>query len=123
MKNAAKKVAGLASNIKFWAVLVAGVVTIYSGAAYFGVNLPRVAWSSEVRVVEADLLTLDITVTEREFKNVTLLFYQNQREQTKYRDNSKPVPDFLLNEQTLLETERNRLENRLRNLRDRAAKR
>ena len=123
MKETAKKVIGVATTLKFWAAIGVSIVGIYTTASFFGADLPRPAWSQEVEDIADDVIDLDIIVTEGELENKTLRLYQNQREQTIYRDEVKPVPDFLLEEQTTLEAKKSKLESRLRILRDKAAKR
>ena len=112
----------LASNIKLWGAVVASVVALYSGLAFFGIEVPRPAWAAEVRSVQKQVIELGVDVTEREAEHTRLRMYQNEREQNTYTHERKPVPDYLLKERAELEAKLDRIQNELKVLRDRLLK-
>lgn len=103
------------------AAALATLVGIYGGLAFFGIDLPRPAWSGELKKVESQVVNLGIQVSERELEDTNLRYYMNRREQKWYSNEGTRIPDFLLEEQATLETKRSRLESQLEKLRKRAA--
>jgi hypothetical protein len=49
------KVPSWAKGLKFWIILITSVFALYAGAAAIGLEMPRWAWISELRVVAGDV--------------------------------------------------------------------
>lgn len=109
------------TKLRTWTVIgtVAGALVAVGGVlSMFDIPVPRPAWSDELIVVEGKIAELDQMLTSDQLSNTTLRLYQNLREQEKYVQDRIPVPDFLLNEQTMLESRKRTLEKRLEDILD-----
>lgn len=98
------------------AATVTAVVSIYTGAASLGLDLPRPAWNNEVQKVSEDQKRTERDVINMQLDDVQLRIYQNLREQNIYEQGAEPVPNYLLQEKTDLESKKRRLEDRLEGL-------
>ena len=104
--NGMKKV--VAAAVGFTAV--AGVV------ALIGWKIPAPAWSTDIELVQAQIIDVDLLATQEALETVNLRYYQNLREQGKFRADRLPLPNSLLREQVDLETKQRRLQARLKRL-------
>lgn len=96
------------------AATIGGVVTIYSSAAYFGADLPRPAWSSELiaQLEQRDDDRLDFLLYKR--KDTKRDWYENQQQQLKFSTEEKPK--WLLDEQNILEEDLKQMESEIKAL-------
>ena len=104
------------TNNKGWSAVIAiaaGIITLSSALTIFGVDTPRPAWSSELRVAEMKIMELESVITSQQLNDTTLRLYQNLREQQQYKNQQQKVPNFLLQEQPKLEIQKRSLERKL----------
>lgn len=93
--------------------LGAALVVLGTVAATLDVPVPKPAWDSDVRAVQAQVQDVDRLATQEALENVQLRLYRNLAEQDAWRQKGQPIPDYLLAEQTALELKKQRLERRL----------
>ena len=103
-------------RIKTISMICGAVLSVAAVGTLIGIKeVPRPAWSNELIRVASDVTELDSRVTAQQLDDAKLRYYQNQREQSEYpRAN---VPDYLIDEQILLERRMDELEDRLDDLR------
>ena len=106
---------GVMKQFKTVGIVAATIVSTAAALAVFDVNIPRPAWSSELMKLAGNLIELDSRVTSQQLDDTKLQYYQNLREQEKYDSGTKP--DYLVDEQILLESRIDGLKNRLDELR------
>lgn len=96
---------------------VAGTITAVAAAlAVFGVkDIPRPAWSGELKALAGEVVTLKSEVTAQQLEAAKFSWFRNKRQQAEYADHE--VPNFLLEEQSKLETLMGQLEAELEDLR------
>ncbi len=104
--NGMKKVIGAA----------VGVTAIAAVVALIGWKIPVPAWSTDIELVQAQIADVDLLATQEALETVNLRYYQNLREQGKFRADNLPLPNSLLREQVDLETKQRRLQVRLKKL-------
>lgn len=95
--------------------IAAGAIIAVAGVfAVFGVDeIPRPAWSSELKALAGNVVELDSRVTSQQLDDTKLRWFQNAREQKKFPDD-----DLLIEEQVSLERKIDELEYSLNELRD-----
>lgn len=95
--------------------IAAGALVAVAGAlAVFGVDeVPRPAWSGELKALAGNVVELDSRVTSQQLDDTKLRYFQNARERRKFPDD-----DLLIQEQVGLESKIDELEYRLDELRD-----
>ena len=90
------------SSIKTIGIITGTTVSFAAALAVFGVDsLPRPAWASEVMELAGELIELDSRVTAQQLDDTKLQYYQNLREQDKHDAGFEP--EYLIDEQILLE--------------------
>ena len=101
--------------------LIASCVIAVAGAmAVFKIEFPRPAWSAELKQLHSQVLILDSTLTSQQLDNNKLRLFQNKREQLSWYKETGTIPEFLLNEQILLERKIDDLQTHLDFLRSQA---
>ena len=105
------------SSIKTIGIITGTTVSIAAALAVFGVdNIPRPAWASEVIELAGNVTELNSRVTAQQLEDTRLRYYRNLSEQDQYAPGSEP--DYLIQEQTALETHMDLLESIMEELRD-----
>ena len=96
------KITPMISSIKTIGIITGTTVSFAAALAVFGVDsLPRPAWASEVMELAGELIELDSRVTAQQLDDTKLQYYQNLREQDKHDAGFEP--EYLIDEQILLE--------------------
>lgn len=99
--------------LKYVGSVAAVIVSVGGAFAVLGIESPRPAWASEIRLLQKQIFELDNIITSQQLDDTMLRIYQNLREQQLYINDNDPIPDFLLLEQTELESRKRELEDRL----------
>lgn len=109
----------MAISTKFMTIsgIASGIVAIAGVFALLDIEIPRPAWAGEVRELNAKVLEIESTVTSQQLDDAKLRLYQNQREQIEWQQEIGTVPEFLLNEQVLLERKVDNLQDTLDDIR------
>jgi len=101
--------------------LVAGTIVSVAGAlAVFDIEPPRPVFKSQLVQVQMQVLELDSIITSQQLNDQRLRLYQNERESQQWLTEEGFVPDWLLEERVLLESEIDALRNRLDVIRQQA---
>ncbi len=93
-----------------------GVTAIAAVVGLVGWKIPVPAWSTDIEFVQAQIADVDLLATQEALETVNLRYYQNLREQGKFRADNLQLPNSLLREQVDLETKQRRLQVRLKRL-------
>ena len=96
--------------------IAVGIMAIAAVVAMIGWKLPVPAWSTDIELVQAQIVDVDLLATQEALETVNLRYYQNLREQAKFHMDKLPLPNRLLREQVDLETKQRRLQLRLKAL-------
>lgn len=96
--------------------LIAALAFIGGAAATLDVPVPKPAWDTDVRAVQAQVADVDRLATENALEATQLRLYRNLAEQDQWKREGKRVPDYLTAEQVMLQSKVRRLEARLRGL-------
>ena len=106
---------------------IAGVLVtltaIYTGLGFFGVNLPRPAWSVEVISAHNRADEALILAAGSYGNSIQQQFYVNQREQRSYKQRNESVPRSLKREEDLLQRQLESIRKRAREAEERRKKR
>ena len=94
-----------------------GIAALAVVIGLVGWKIPAPAWSTDIELVQAQIADVDLLATQEALETVNLRYYQNLREQGKFRAAELPLPNSLLREQVDLETKQRRLQARLKRLR------
>ena len=107
-------------GVVMWATIAGALMTIIGAITYVVQSEFRPALAVELHEVEIRLAEgikgVDRLATEQALNSNQLRLYQNQREQTQLKQDNLPIPDWLIKEQVQLESEKRRLERRLKDL-------
>jgi len=102
----------MSSLIKYGGAASA-VLAIAAVAALVGFKADRPAWSSDIILVQAQIDEVDQLATQEALDANQLRIFQNRREQEQIKTQGKSVPDYLFQEQVILEGKKDKLEKRL----------
>ena len=90
-----------------------GITSVYVAADTLGVELPRPAWSSELKALEVYITSIDERSLEWAIESQQLQLYRNIDRQGMLKDRRQAIPASLRAEQTTLELRLTRLRARL----------
>lgn len=100
------------ANLKIVGI-ASGIVAVIGAATAIGLDLPKIATQDDVTRVELRVTLLEKDVIEDQLDRLQLRLYQNLRQQEEYRTQGKASPEWLIKEQSDMESRKRRLERRL----------
>lgn len=95
------------------------ILVVIPLVTFFEVPFPKPAWASDIMMLDLRQTETAIVVYEDQRQRLRLDSLKNRKEQQQYRSSDKEVPDFLLEEQSLLTERLDKTEQMLQEARDR----